>query len=324
MADLSFKAQLKTYFMSKIGAFDYRKGWLKSDCPICGAEYKFGINLQSNVARCFKCEYQQQPINLVMHLEDATFTAARGIVRGLQEARYYEKPAEIYERRPAILPNGFRLIDKDDDTILGKRAYKYVTKQRGIDYRQVKRLKLGYVRDSNSTFYNHLIIPYYSGRKLVYFQARNMGIGIKFNNPKVDEFGLGQNTLIFNVDALQRYREVTIVESAINTITIAPKSVAILSKTYSKYQVDILKKAPVTTYNIILDPDAYHKALDLALELVGTQAVRIIKLPEDKDVNDVGREYTEEAIKRCNKLTWQDIMVLKHETQKRRYKYERS
>jgi len=315
------KAKLKTYFQNKIGAFEYTRGWLKSDCPICGAEYKFGIHLRDNRTNCFVCGYNQSPINLVMHLEDESYFNAIKIVEQNKEARYYEKPVEILEKVPVILPKGFRIASSSASTILGKRAYHYLTKVRGFSAIQVKKLKFGYVLDSQSTYYNHVIIPYYRGRKLVYFQARNMGIGPKFNNPKVEDFGLSKKTIIYNVDAIYRYSEISIVESAFNAATISPKASAILSKTASPYQLDILNKAPVEIYNIILDPDAYDKALKLALFLVSNHKVRVIRMPIEKDVNDMGYKYTMKAIDRSPIYSWGDLVALKQQLNSRRFKY---
>ena len=65
----NFKGRLHQYFMRKIGAFDYRHSWMKSDCPYCGGEKKFGINLSNNRCNCFKCGEHPSPISLVMYLE---------------------------------------------------------------------------------------------------------------------------------------------------------------------------------------------------------------------------------------------------------------
>jgi len=318
------KAKMKTYFIKKLGSFEYRRGWMKSDCPICGGEFKFGINLQMDRCHCFKCEYDQRAINLVMHLENAKYYEAMSIINDFKESRYNEKPLELIERKPAILPHGFRLIKEDDESILGKRAYRYVTIKRGLTINMVKRMKLGYVKDVHSSHYNHLIIPFYSSRQLVYFQSRNIGDGIKFNNPKVEEFGIGKNSLIYNVDALLRYREVSIVESAINVLTIAPKAVSILSKSVSRYQLNVLNLSPVGVFNIILDPDAIGKAIELGLSLVSKHSIRIVMLPEDRDVNDMGREYTMEQIKKTPILSWKGLMQLKSVINNPKFNYERT
>lgn len=63
------KGRLHEYFRYKLKAFDYRKGWMKSDCPYCGGEKKFGINLSNNRCNCFKCGEHPSPISLVMYLE---------------------------------------------------------------------------------------------------------------------------------------------------------------------------------------------------------------------------------------------------------------
>mgnify|MGYP000840666182 CR=1 FL=1 len=65
----NFKGRLHQYFMRKIGAFGYRHSWVKSDCPYCGGEKKFGINLSNNRCNCFKCGEHPSPISLVMYLD---------------------------------------------------------------------------------------------------------------------------------------------------------------------------------------------------------------------------------------------------------------
>ena len=49
----NLKGKLYRYFISKINARDYRHGWMKSRCPYCGREGKFGINLSLNRCNCF-------------------------------------------------------------------------------------------------------------------------------------------------------------------------------------------------------------------------------------------------------------------------------
>ena len=41
-----FKSRLKTYFIKRLGAFEYRRGWMKLPvCPYCHRELKMGVNL---------------------------------------------------------------------------------------------------------------------------------------------------------------------------------------------------------------------------------------------------------------------------------------
>ena len=38
------KKKLNSYMQSKLGMYEYRRGWLKGDCPECG-EHKFGVSI---------------------------------------------------------------------------------------------------------------------------------------------------------------------------------------------------------------------------------------------------------------------------------------
>ena len=62
-----FKGKLHRYFQLKVGSRDYRNGWMKSRCPYCGREGKFGINLSLNRCNCFRCGEHPSPINLIMY-----------------------------------------------------------------------------------------------------------------------------------------------------------------------------------------------------------------------------------------------------------------
>ena len=55
-----FKSKLKTYFIKRLGAYEYRNGWMKLPvCPYCGRENKMGINLST---------YRSQPEHESMQL----------------------------------------------------------------------------------------------------------------------------------------------------------------------------------------------------------------------------------------------------------------
>ena len=64
-----------------------RGGWLRFLCPSCG-EFDTATNSKTNLARCFRCERNFNPIDLVMLERRASF---------LEAIRYLEKrvkPAE--------------------------------------------------------------------------------------------------------------------------------------------------------------------------------------------------------------------------------------
>ncbi len=52
-----------------------RGGWLRFLCPLCG-EFDTAINTKTNLARCFRCRRNFNPIDLVMVDRRANFLYA--------------------------------------------------------------------------------------------------------------------------------------------------------------------------------------------------------------------------------------------------------
>lgn len=53
----------------------HREGYLRFLCPLCG-EFNTATNPKTNLARCFRCERNFNPIDLVMVLERKNFLEA--------------------------------------------------------------------------------------------------------------------------------------------------------------------------------------------------------------------------------------------------------
>ncbi len=58
-----------------------RGGWLRFLCPCCG-EFDTATNTKTNLARCFRCKRNFNPIDLVMAVRGSSF---------LDTVRYLEK-----------------------------------------------------------------------------------------------------------------------------------------------------------------------------------------------------------------------------------------
>jgi DNA primase len=306
-----FKGKLHRYFQIKVGARDYRHGWMKSRCPYCGREGKFGINLSLNRCNCFRCGEHPSPINLVMYLEHVdTFQEVTKILSNSQYEGYIfkEEKLELKEQKPMILPDGFKSI-LFGNSQLAKAARNYV-KKRGFDLQKVAMAGWGY--GTKGKYFGYLIIPFHQHGELVYFNARLfMGNGPKYNNPDTTESGLGKSFIIYNKDALDIYRTVFICEGAINAETMGERGIASGGKAISRYQINEIIKSPVERVIILFDPDAKDRAIDLALKLVNFKKVKVIFLPEGTDCNDLGRKRTLSHVYKVHYQSYQELFKLK-------------
>lgn len=299
------------YFEIKLQAFDYRHSWMKSRCPFCGKEMKFGINLGLNRTNCFRCGEHPSAVDLVMHLEG--LERYTDVVRFLENEQFSgyifkEEKIELRGKRDLYLPEGFKLLNQGDST-LAKMARAYVTK-RGFNVEDLSKRGWGY--GTKGKYFGYLIIPFHEKGQLTYFNARLfIGNGPRYNNPDTSESGLGKSFILYNKDALEMYKTVFICEGAINAQTMGERGIASGGKKLSRYQINEMIKSPAEKFIILLDPDAYKEAIDLALKLVQYKKVKVVKLPEGKDVNDLGRKETLRRIYQVHYQNYQELLQLK-------------
>ena len=138
-----------------------------------------------------------------------------------------------------------------------------------------------------------------------------MGHGPKMKNPRNEDFGIGKSELIYNQDALFVYKTIEVVESITNALTLGERSVAILGKSISPYQLSMILSSPCESIHLLLDSDAYEKALTLALEICQHKSVKLIKMPTEQDVNDLGRKKAKDLIRDTPYLNWSELNRLR-------------
>ena len=308
-----FKSQLYNYFIKRLGAWQYKHGWLRVPvCPYCGRREKLGINLSMYRTNCFRCGEHPSPAQLVMDIESLeTWSELIKFLNDgeFNELEFKEERAELSTRHVVYLPEGFRNIIHGEST-LAKAIRGYMV-QRGFHIKSLSRLGVGYCNQGK--LFGYLIIPFYYGSELRYYNARNvLGSGPRYQNPDKGTTGYGKEFIIFNSDSLSMYRSVYVCEGAINALTMGDRAIATMGKSVSRYQINELIKAPCERYIILLDPDAKDKAIDLALKLVNYKKVKVVFLPDGKDVNDLGRSKTLKYVWSTRYLKYQDLIKLKN------------
>lgn len=308
-----FKSKLKTYFIKRLGAFEYRHGWMKlPTCPYCHRELKMGVNLSMYRTNCFRCNEHPNPSQLVMDVEG--FDTYHELINFLnngqfEELEFHDEKVELAEAKPLYLPDSFRLLSIGDSQIA--RSIRSYVKGRGFSIEELCKHGVGYA--TKEPFFGYLIIPFYYHGQLRYYNARKViGNGPRYNNPNKDITGLGKEFIIFNYDALEMYRSVFICEGALNALTIGDRAIATMGKAISQYQVNELLKSSCQRYIIVLDPDAKRYAVNLALKLVAYKKVKVVFLPDGKDVNDLGRKQTLKLVYQTRYQSYQELVQIKN------------
>lgn len=308
-----FKSRLKTYFIKRLGAFDYKHGWMKLPvCPYCHRELKMGVNLSMYRTNCFRCNEHPNPSQLVMDIEG--FDTYHELINFLNsgkfdELEFHEEKVELAEAKPLYLPEGFRILNLGQSQV-AKSIRGYV-KSRGFVISELSKHGIGYA--TKGAYFGYLIIPFYYRGQLRYYNARNViGQGPRYNNPNKDITGVGKEFIIFNHDALEMYRSVFICEGALNALTIGDRAIATMGKAISQYQVNELLKSQCQRYIILLDPDARSYAVNLALKLVAYKKVKVVFLPEGFDVNDLGKKQTLKLVYQTRYQSYQELIQIRN------------
>lgn len=309
-----FKTQLYNYFVKRLGAYEYRNGWLRVPvCPYCGREQKMGVNLTTYRTNCFRCGEHPSPAQMVMYIETLdTYAELLTFLKhgDFSELSFTETKVELAEPKPVYLPDGFRLINQGECHIA--KIIRNYLKHRGFDINELSKQGIGYC--TKGDYFGYVILPFYSNGKLTYFNARLViGNGPRYNNPPKSVTGLGKEFLIFNEDALGLYNQVYICEGVFNALTMGERAIATMGKAISRYQLNLLIKSPVKRFILLLDPDAKKQSIDLALKLVNFKSVKVIYLPEGEDANSIGREEVMKLVWRTRYQSYSNLIKLKNE-----------
>lgn len=308
-----FKSQLKTYFVKRLGAWDYKHGWMRIPvCPYCHRVEKLGVNLSLYRCNCFRCNAQPSPAQLIMDIEgfDNYGELLHFLNKGdFNDLEFKEEKIELAEKKDVYLPEGFINI-KFGKSQLARSIRNYAI-HRGFDIDQLSSQGVGYCNKGN--LFGYLIIPFFYGNELRYYNARNvLGSGPRYSNPNKDTTGLGKEFIIYNHDALEMYNKVFICEGAFNALTMGNNAIATMGKSISAYQVNELIKSPVERFIILLDPDAKAYAINLALKLVAYKKVKVVYLPDGKDCNDLGKNKVLSYVYKYHYQDYQELISMKN------------
>jgi len=308
----NIKGKIYSYFINRRGMHEYKRGWLKGDCPFCGKADKFGVHISDRRANCFTCGDKISPLNVILRLEHLKEYRDVWVFLKAFEGVDYIEPSIIREvRKEHIeLPEEYINI-KLGDTRFGRMARDYIGITRKFDIDEVSYKGWGYCREGK--YAGYIIIPIYLKGELIYFHTRKFfGNGPKYNNPTIEDTGIGKSGIIYNLDALSIYENVYLLEGILNAETIGDDAIATGGKSVSPKQKSMIIKSPVKSIVLLLDPDAIEESIDLGLDMVFYKNIKLVYWEGKKDVNDIGKE---ETLRRVNKFDWlryTDLLKMKH------------
>lgn len=218
------------------------------------------------------------------------------VIHDDQEINYdLERPKSV------DLPQGFVRIDYLDSS---HHAVQYL-KSRNFDQKYLGQyFHVGYCyRPNNEHFmtYDRIIIPMYQEGTLVNWQARYIGeppdktVAKYYSAP-----GSTKSKILYNFDLAIRYGFVVVVEGPMDVWRFGPEAVALLGHVASVFQKRLLLSYWKKII-ILLDEDAYDKALELSSSLQSPfysekPDVTLIKLPSGTDPADFSTEVIRETV----------------------------
>jgi DNA primase len=273
------------------------KGQISFDCPVCADEKgldngdgkgNLEINYIRHVYKCWACSETHGTQGPLGKLFDGYATKAQKKVYNLI------KPEELKQddkkKVRLRLPEGFTTFkDSNPRFIPHIEAYKYL-QSRGITDDIIDRFKIGYTATGDYAY--RIVVPSYNTENtLNYFVARAwVPKKMKYKNPPVPK-----DEIIFNEGAVDWKKDVYLCEGVFDSFFL-PNPIVMLGKKMSKLLFETLYLKAEGNIIICTDGDAFTDGVKLYHELNGGKLynkIKLIKLPDDKDVCDLRGQIDE-------------------------------
>ena len=209
---------------------------------------------------------------------------------------------EVESKVIVSLPREYQPLWKKSKSLFYNHAVNFL-KRRGINETDIKKYKLGFC--DNGVYQNRIIIPSYDDNGLLnYFVGRSfMGDGMKYKNPNVS-----RDIIPFDWFIAWSY-PIVLCEGVFDAISIRTNAIPMLSKKPSKSLLRKIFEKNVQTIYIALDEDAKKDAYNLSefFRNFGIDS-KVVKLPKNKDPNDLGFEQMTNLIDETISSSFSDMI----------------
>jgi len=283
------------------------KHQISFDCPVCSYDIKgldkgdgkgnLEVNYGDHVFKCWACA---ETHNTKGHL--GWLIERYG---GKKDKQYYEliRPDEFVRGeknyKKLVLPKEYHRFDDISDVFPEKRRAINYLKSRGITEEIIDKYDIGFSFEGD--YAGRIIVPSYnSDGELNYFVSRswNPKTKMKYKNPEADK-----EFLIFNESRINWEEDIWIVEGVFDGFFV-PNSIPLLGKFLNDNLWEVLYNKAKKDIIICLDDDAWEDAKRLYYKLSGGKLygrVKIVKLPEGKDLGDLRGVIPDNSFKTLEK-----------------------
>lgn len=263
------------------------------NCPICDDDNNkgnFEVNIEKAVFHCWSCGDSEGTHGSLNKLFDK--------YGNKKQKKLYQvlKPETIVKKetrkKQLKLPEGYTKF-KDSSLVypVRRQAMNYL-KSRGITEDVIEKYQIGFCDKGDHT--GRIIIPSYNLKnELNYFISRTWDLRskVKYKNPQEEK-----DKIIFWENLIDWNNDVFLVEGAFDGLFLK-NSIPMLGKHMSELLFETIYTKVKGNVIICLDSDAWQNSIKLYHELNGGELwgkVKLIKLPDDKDIADLRGEIKEE------------------------------
>lgn len=274
-------------------------GWYEFNCPNCAdinngcADNKFNLAVNVNVdemyCHCWKCGFANKLSLLIKRYGSENDSLEfKELIKNYKESSYYNlSENDLFNLNSNLsdeileLPNGFKLINKEDENCQEALDYLY---SRGVGDDIIKKYNIGYVGGNVwGKYQKRIVIPSYDTfDNLNYWVARDY---TNENKWKILNAKVNKKDIVFNERFINWYEPITLVEGPFDHI-VTPNSIPLLGKSLSEDNM-VFKALLTKAFNdiiICLDPDAIdyaYKIYKFLIKALPNNKIRIV----DKNIN---------------------------------------
>lgn len=269
------------------------RGQISFNCPVCDDDrnkHNLEVNYVDNVYKCWSCGDSEGTHGALGKLFDK--------YGNKKHKKLYQvlKPETVVKRekpkKQLKLPEGFTLFKDSSPVYPVRRAAINYLHNRGITDLMIEKYQIGFCDKGDHA--GRIVIPSYdSNGELNYYIARswNPMSRAKYKNPEAEK-----DKIIFWENLIDWNKDIYLVEGAFDGLFVE-NSIPMLGKHMSELLFNTIYKKAKGDVIICLDADAWQNAVKLYHELHGGELwgrIKLIKLPDDKDIADLRGEIKDE------------------------------